>query len=74
LIGASATVAHASGPVMLLLTFEKNLPLTPVGVNVTPGLIFILDSADSGCLINTGRAAALQALPIMREPLELQES
>jgi hypothetical protein len=50
---------HASGPVVLPLTFEKNLPLAPVAVNSTSSATFILDSAASGCLIDTDRAAAI---------------
>lgn len=56
--------AQTFRPVVLPLTFEKNLPLVQISLNGTRGLTFILDSAASGCLIASERAAAMGLKPV----------
>jgi hypothetical protein len=56
--------AQTSEPEVLPLTFEKNLPLAQVSVNGMPGIVFIVDSAARGCLIDRERAAAMGLKPV----------
>jgi hypothetical protein len=65
LLACTTMAAHrSSGPVVLPIILEKNLPLVQISVNGSPGLTFILDSAASGCLIASERAEAMGLKPV----------
>jgi hypothetical protein len=59
----STAPADAAEPLAdLPLQFEKNLPLASIRVNGTP-LLFILDSAANGCVLDADAAAAIGVRP-----------
>ncbi len=58
-LGVLATEARAARPLAELpLELDKNLPLASILVNGTP-VVFILDSAANGCVIDAKKAASI---------------